>query len=319
MPRWQPGTRVHPHVLAIMRDTGEGDPFSAIRVKARTVLREYHQLFGGVPPFNIHALASMRGLRHVEETPRFSHDSEIAPEADGCVILRVNPDRPPTRQRFSIAHEVGHTLFPEYQLKLRSRKGHGHPAADPNDLLETLCDMAAAEFIFPEPWFPDRAHTLTLDAASLAALACEYEASRDATVRRFVEVRSEPLAAVFLSWKLKPTEERQLARDRNQQFMFDEDPVADAAARRKLRVDYAIINDAFANRFTTLIPRDKSIPSDGPIHDASITQTGTDGASYLDLGSLHGDFAIHTLPIYTAEDCLGPTGGCSVVAIIHPT
>ena len=319
MPRWQPGATLHPHIIAIMRETGEDDPFSAVRLKARTVLREYHQVFGGMPPFNIHALASMRGLRHVEETPRFSQDSEIAPEADGCVVLRVNPSRPPTRQRFSIAHEVGHTLFPEYQLRLRSRKGETHPEADPNDLLETLCDVAAAEFIFPEPWFADRARSLTLDAASVATLACEYQASRDATVRRFVEVRTEPLAAVFLSWKLKPTEERQLARDRNQRFMFDEDPVADAGARRKLRVDYAIINDAFASQFTAHIPRDKSIPSDGPIHDASTAQTGVDGLCHLDLGNLRGDFATHTLPIYTAEDCLGPTGGCSVVAIIHPT
>src|SRR5262245_25195105 len=142
-------------IQAVMDETGEDDPFLAVRVKARSVLQAFHAYFGSEPPFNLSALASFRDLHESADAPRFSEDSEIAPEADGRVVLRVNRDRPLTRQRFSIGHEVGHTLFPEYQLAVRCRKGADRDWADPDDLLETLCDVAASELLFPVPWFQD--------------------------------------------------------------------------------------------------------------------------------------------------------------------
>jgi hypothetical protein len=37
------------------------------------------------------------------------------------VAIRVNPDRPETRRRFSIGHEIAHTFFPT----MRARRGAG--------------------------------------------------------------------------------------------------------------------------------------------------------------------------------------------------
>ena len=147
---------LHEHIVAIMNETGEDDPYEAVRIKARAVASEYHLAFSEEPPFNVHAIASFRGLHWSDDDPRFSPDSEIAPEADGRVVLRVNTNRPLTRQRFSICHEIGHTLFPDYELAIRCRKGDERTYADPNDLLETLCDVAASELMFPAPWFKDR-------------------------------------------------------------------------------------------------------------------------------------------------------------------
>lgn len=304
-----------PHVRAVMDEMDEDDPFAAIRSKAQRIAEQYHQLFGEVPPFNLEALASMRGLRLSNDAPRHSADSEIAPEADGNVVLRLNRDRPRARQRFSIGHEVGHTLFPEYQLKVRCRKATDRTWADAGDLLETLCDVASSEFMFPTPWFQDRATELPLSASAVAELASKYKASREATVRRFVEVLPEPLAAVFLRWKLKPTETRQRKRDGRQGRMFGD---AISEPERKLRVDYGVANQSFERSFCDYIPPDKSVPSEGPIYDASVSQVSTDGEMWLDLGSVSGRFSIHALPIYTAEADLGPAGGCSVVAILRP-
>lgn len=314
MPRSQQGP-LHPHVQAIIDETGEEDPFAAVRVKARRVVTDYHGLFAEGPPFNLKAVASVRGLLWSDEDPRFSPDSEIAPEADGRVVLRVNKTRPETRQRFSIAHEIGHTLFPEYQLAVRCRKGSDRTWADPADLLETLCDVAASEIIFPAPWFTDRISSFSFSAANIAALANDFQASRDATVRRLVELHPEPLTAVFLRWKLKPTEERQAARNRRQKSLFG-GPLPMPSPM--LRVDYAILNDAFEREHIGHIPKDKSVPSDGPIYEASVTQTLQDGHCRLDLGTLHGDFFVHVLPIFTAEEATGPDGGCSVVAVLRP-
>jgi hypothetical protein len=306
---------LHPHIRSIMDETGEDDPFDAARAKARAVVEEFHGLFQEPPPFNLKAMASARGLHWSDDDPRFSLDSEIAPESDGRVVLRVNKSRPEARQRFSIGHEIGHTLFPEYHLSVRCRKGVERNWADDDDLLETLCDVAASELMFPDPWFGERLQSLDLSSMSIAQLATDYAASRDATVRRIVEMHASPLAAVFFSWKLKPTEQRLVSRNRRQIPLFGE-PLPLPAPM--LRVDYAIVNEAFERRCNGHIPKDKSVPSDGPIHAASVTQTLQDGDVDLDLGTVAGRFTVHALPIFTVEDATGPDGASSVVAIIRP-
>lgn len=309
-------SRLHPHIISIIEETGEADAESAIRSKARSLVRRYVEHFGGTPPFNLKAMASFCGLHESTEAPRHSADSEIAPESDGRVVLRVNRDRPQTRQRFSIGHEIGHTLFPEYKLQVRCRKAHDRDWADPNDLLETLCDVAASELLFPEPWFRETVAKMSLSADAIVSLAAAYEASRDSTVRRLVEVYEQPLAAVFLTWKLKPTEIRQAANDRIQRRMFEDDQLPEP--QPKLRVDYAIVNNGFAQKCCDHIPKDKSIPCEGPIHQSSLTQEPCDGAMYLDFGTVQREFTVNVIPIYTSELSLGPDGSVSVVAVLHP-
>lgn len=307
---------LHPHIIAVMEEMDTEDPFDAVRKKALGVAEQYYQLFSEPPPFNMKALASVRGLRWSDDDPRYSADSEIAPEADGRVVLRVNKSRPLGRQRFSIGHEVGHTLFPEYETAVRCRMALDRSWADSGDLLETLCDVAASELVFPQPWFSDRVSTLSLSAVSLALLATDYQASRDATVRRYVELSEEPLAAVFLRWKLKPTESRSVNRNRLQTTLLPN--FRRGAPKPLLRVDYAILNKRFEAECADHIPKDKSVPSDGPIFVASMTQSLQDGRSKLDFGTVQGTFSAFVLPVFTTEEAMGPDGGCAVVAVLRP-
>jgi Zn-dependent peptidase ImmA (M78 family) len=316
MPQRRRRSDLHPHVQAILDETGEEDPFEAVRIKARAVVDQYHGALGEVPPFNMQAVASVRGLRWSDDDPRYSADSEIAPEADGSVVLRVNKTRPLVRQRFSIGHEIGHTLFPEYELAVRCRKANVHTWADPNDLLETLCDVAASEILFPAPWFNQQIGAMAVSAATIAEVAAEYQGSREATVRRLVELSAQPMAAVFFSWKLKPKEKKAVNRNKNQIRMFDDSFYSEPSPM--LRVNYAIINPAFSAKCGTHIPKDKSIPSEGPIFAASMAQTTQDGVCELDFGTVKGRFSAHVLPVFTAEEATGPDGGCSVVAVLTP-
>lgn len=308
---------LHTHVAAILRETGEDDPYVAVRLKARAVIAQYHQMFGEKPPFNMEAMASLQGLRSSHQAPQHSDDSEICPEADGRLVLKVNRDRPVSRQRFSIGHEVGHTLFPEFHRSVQCRKAKDRAWANPDDLLESLCDAAASEILFPLPWFSDRIARLSPGAHVLAELAREYKASREATIRRFVELTPLSCAVVFLSWKLKPTQESRLKSDRKQSFMFGIDPVAEAESRRKLRVDYAVLSPAFQQQRNTHIPRDKSIESDGPAYEAASRQQCVDGECYLNLGPLHDTFTVHAVPVFTRDDELGPNGECDVALVIR--
>lgn len=306
--------RRHPHVTAIMEETGEADPVRAIRAKSRALVREFVSTFGGDPPFDLEALASFRGLVVSQDMPRHSPDSEIAPEGDR-VVMRVNRERPLVRQRFSIGHEIGHTLFPEYRLAVRCRKPTNQDWADANDLLESLCDVAASEILFPSPWFDDAVATKPLSAEGVLDLANRFAASLEATIRRLIDLNDRPIAALFCSWKLKPVELRSAAADRHQQFMFDGGAPVPTA---KLRVDYSIMSELFRSACGVHLPKDKSITFEGPIARAAQTQHPCDGALRLDLGTMAREFDTHVIPVYTPEDRVGPNGEPSVVVIIAP-
>jgi Zn-dependent peptidase ImmA (M78 family) len=306
--------RVHPHIKAVMQEMGEDDPVRAVRAKARALVQQFVRLFPGTPPLNLEALASFRGLVSSQEAPKHSPDSEIAPE-NGHVVLRINRERPAARQRFSIGHEIGHTLFPEYQLEVRCRKPADRDWADPADQLEALCDVAASEFLFPTPWFDEEVARMAISASELRDLASRFLASPEATIRRFVELRTDPVAAMFCSWKLKPTEIRQRAIDRHQVSMFKDEH---STPIPKLRVDYSILNDTFRASCIDHLPKDKSLASDGPIGEAARRQAAGDATLWLDLGTVARKFHIHVIPIYTPDDRVGPDGAVSVAVVVRP-
>ncbi|TWU64530.1 hypothetical protein V7x_00740 [Crateriforma conspicua] len=314
MARMRSSGPLHEHIQAVVDEMGIDDPREAVRQKARSRLAEMTPYFDS-PPFDLLALASCFDLQWSDESPAFSQDSEIVPQEDGRVALRVNQQRPLTRQRFSIAHEIGHTLFPDYQFSVRCRKATERRWTD-DDLLESLCDVAASEFMFPLPWFTDSLAAMQWTGDGLAKLADEYQASREATARRVVEVHAEPMAAVYLSWKLKPTELQQVARNARQPSLLDELAPEDPEA--KLRVDYVIANESYRSVSGPHIPIYKSMPSKGPMYEASISQSPTTGNLTIEIGRTSEDFQIIAAPIYTEVAELGPDNGNSVVAIIRP-
>ena len=136
---------------ALVRSTGGSDPFSAIRAKARIALDQYSSTFGELtPPVNVEALASFLGIAISDDYPAHSKDAELVPTKDGKVSIRVNPDRPESRKRFSLGHEISHTFFPNFQMKTWCRTDARHRNRnDPNDLVEMLCDVGSAELLMP--------------------------------------------------------------------------------------------------------------------------------------------------------------------------
>ena len=105
-------------IKELVRSTGAVDAPAAIRLKARELIELYVASFGNpTMPINVDVLASLRGIARSEELPLHSADAEIVPDGTGGVTMRVNPDRPDTRQRFSVAHEISHTFFPDYTTK----------------------------------------------------------------------------------------------------------------------------------------------------------------------------------------------------------
>src|ERR1043166_4531175 len=128
------------------RSTPSSDPVLAIRAKARELVKLYLSSFG-IPtmPICVDALASLRGIGRSDELPQHSPDAELVPDGTGGVAIRIHPDSPTTRQRFSVAHEIGHTFFPNFTMKKWCRTDARYrDRDDPDDYLEMLRDIARA-------------------------------------------------------------------------------------------------------------------------------------------------------------------------------
>jgi AraC-like DNA-binding protein len=300
-------------IVEVVRSTGAATPADAVRRKARAVLEQYCAVFGEpTMPLDIEALASFLGIARSDDAPAHSEDAELVPVANGRVAIRVNPDRPETRQRFSIAHEITHTFFPQYQTKTWCRTDARFRRRDnPDDLLEMLCDIGASELVMPVPWFANDASTVATGAA-LIELAKKYNTSREATLRRFADTSNRPVLAVFLSWRLKPSERRRLNPDQQNLFAVPED----ALPRKKLRLDYSIPSQA-ALEAGHYLPPHKSVEHAGPLYEAAVGNP-CEGEYSLDLGPAAGKYRIIAVPVWTADEDLGPNGENAVGAIIEP-
>lgn len=301
----------------LVRSSDAADAPAAIRSKARAVFALYESQFGPPDiPIDVELLASLLGIAKSDQRPIHSPDAEISPDGAGGMTMRVNPDRPETRQRFSIAHEISHTFFPEYSTKEWCRTDARYRNRDnPDDYLEMLCDIGAAELLLPDPWFVSDSANIR-DAIGLTALATKYRASREAVLRRVAETSSRCVAAVFFQWKLKPTQKGRIGNE-NQGNLFGFSAEQERQDALRLRIEYTIPSPSFQLEGHYL-PKDKSVESVGPLYAAASSGQPTDGECDLDLGQASGRYRIHAVPLWTPNEQLGANGENAVAAILEP-
>ncbi len=135
------------------------------------------------------AVARAQGV--VEILPSgMSADAGIMRLPQGYVI-RVNERHSAARQRFSCAHEIGHTLLFELDGTAPpgdeqvSGESQRHPAA-----VEHLCDVIASELLMPEAAFRQAIAGGAASIAAIVNLAERLQLSLHAVARRYVECSS---------------------------------------------------------------------------------------------------------------------------------
>lgn len=174
----------NPSVLALAR---ERDPLQAITEDARNlVFRALEQGWQG-PPFDPFALADLLGL---ETSPNSEVlEARTVPLEGNRYRIEFNPDRPHRRLRYSIFHEIAHTLFPDCANMIRNRGVHA--GRRPDDWqLEALCNVAAAEFLLPIGGLGD-AQNVTPSIDLVLELRMRYEASAEAALLRICRLTSQ--------------------------------------------------------------------------------------------------------------------------------
>jgi Zn-dependent peptidase ImmA (M78 family) len=148
------------------------------------------------PSVPVEEIASDLGIEVVrKEAPDDLSGFLLRNPAGGKAVIGVNPAHHPNRQRFTIAHEIGHFLLHEgeqmhvdranfsFKVMLRDAK-----SSEGTDVEEKEANLFAAELLMParflERDIADMKSMTLLDEAAIGALAAKYEVSTQALTFR---------------------------------------------------------------------------------------------------------------------------------------
>lgn len=186
----------HPSVTRLLREGITDNPFDWVEHAARELtLQAMEQGWDG-PPYDSFQLADVLGI---EVVARQDLDDARLVADEGTRRIEFNPQRRPARIRFSVAHEIGHTLFADYAARERYRDIDQRRADDWQ--LEMLCNIAAAEFLMPAGALPIH-EASDLDLVRLMDQRVRFGVSTEALLRRVVRLTARP-SAVFAAARLE--------------------------------------------------------------------------------------------------------------------
>lgn len=187
----------HESVLALLKEALPHEKTAAevMRRKARAIIAKHRNLWTG-PPFCPADLADMEGIFVQPAQCDILSDGRIFSKG-GKVYIEYRPDQTEERRRFTIGHELAHTLFPDCYR--RERRRSAEEKADYE--FEDLCNIGASEFLFPLEEFSEDVGGRALAASELLNLAKRYNASVDATAQRFVALHPNPACVVFARYQ----------------------------------------------------------------------------------------------------------------------
>jgi Zn-dependent peptidase ImmA (M78 family)/O-acetyl-ADP-ribose deacetylase (regulator of RNase III) len=183
---------------------GDQDPVDEVLKRSRIAVMEAMDQGWHGPPFDPLHLARIRGVPVVGRDD--VRDARTVVDESGELVIEANPNRPRARMRYSVAHELGHTLFPDCREHVRNRAVY-HEMVGDEWQLEALCNIAAAEFLMPAGSFPELNDVdVTID--NVLEFRKQYEVSTEAVLLRIVRLATEPLAMFAASTTETGTRDR---------------------------------------------------------------------------------------------------------------
>ena len=110
----------------------------------------------------------------------------------GSPRIELREDRPDTRMRFTLAHEIAHLLIERDQAVFRRTRGLDH------DGIETLCDRIAAAILMPRSWILRYANNAQFNLSLIRLVAHKADVSLSAATVRISEVSGRTCALLRL-------------------------------------------------------------------------------------------------------------------------
>jgi len=257
-----------PSILWFLKKTGKVDPEEAVKAEATRLL---YAAGLTTPPFEPRRVAHIQKVASINRSD-ISIVSQLTPIKGGFNItlksLNAHDAASISRNTFSIAHEIGHTLFYDVESAIPSRP-HGDLGSEAE---ERLCNIFAAELLMPQYQFKSDAGAIFKKTSnwceSLFRLRSLYRVSMRAAVERVVELEIVR-GAVFVKWRWKPK--------------------VSSGSDVKLRVDWSI--PLKEGRYYFVWP-DKPAPNDSTFLRASAEDCLIREVARLKLGALNGEFIV---------------------------
>ena len=158
-------------------------PVRLIAKKAEHLILAYVEDGGTTEPLDPFALAEYMKIR--VEPSEDIRDARTKASGSGFLI-QYNPTRPQVRVRFSICHELIHTIFPDCRLMTRNRSTHQRMSSDEWQL-ESLCDVGASELLMPIGSFKQLTDQ-QLSINSIIQLRDKLQVSTEAILLRIIKL-----------------------------------------------------------------------------------------------------------------------------------
>lgn len=168
------------------------DPIEATIERSRSLILESIEAGWAGPPFDPFMLADYWKIHVV---PR--EDIKDARTLFGNkTTIEYNPNKPLHRIRYSIAHELAHTIFPNTDKQTKNRLAHEDMSGD-DWQLEILCNIAAAEILMPIGSFLElKDQALSID--NLSKLRLRFGVSWEALLLRVAKLTDQQ-SGIFCS------------------------------------------------------------------------------------------------------------------------
>lgn len=165
---------------SLVDHTGLDDPLKAVTHLCNGLLDEV-----GVaePPVPLDVLASFRGAIEVKAND-IRESGRLTPLKQGGFLIEVRATDPVGRRNFSIGHEIGHLLMPNYQISPTQKVDVCTGEFSLQNEEEFLCDSAATNLLLPEELFRSQCSRVKPSLDGFIGLADLFQASLEATALR---------------------------------------------------------------------------------------------------------------------------------------
>ncbi len=105
---------------------------------------------------------------------------------DEFPVIYINNSTSPSRQIFTLFHELAHLLF---HVSGVTKEDDGYVARLPKDYrdIEVVCNKFAAEFLVPDDVFDELIQNMRIDSLAVQELAGSFKVSREVVLRKLLD------------------------------------------------------------------------------------------------------------------------------------
>ncbi len=148
---------------------------------------------GLIPPYNLEALASKYGNVEYHRFPLNADGVTVGIGRDTTPQILVNKGISQSRQKFTLAHELGHVIIPWHVGTIVSHLELKAYAQDEYRQMESEANRFAAELLIPTVWTKKQVSFFKSYGKYLEFIVASTGASRDAVLIKIFPILDQPI------------------------------------------------------------------------------------------------------------------------------